>query len=205
MAATTTKGQRTEAALMEAARKVFAEKGYFNAKIADIAAEAGRSPGSFYNYYESKEQLLDALLGRFSDEVVSGAMRTRHRGDPYENIVDTVRSYWNAYRKYLPEMIGVFQMSMTDPAYAERWRRHRADGIASVLRGIRSAQRGGHAADFDADALASALVSMLEGYCWVWMAAGGDAVKTPPTDEVAVRTLAGVWHRAIYGDVPQSG
>ncbi|MBD0324262.1 MAG: helix-turn-helix transcriptional regulator, partial [Aldersonia sp.] len=71
----TPKGRRTEAACHRAARQVFAEKGFLNAKIADIAATAGRSAGSFYNYYDNKQQLLEALLADFNNDVLTRARR----------------------------------------------------------------------------------------------------------------------------------
>ena len=65
----TPRGERTEAAFLAAAKRVFAEKGYFNAKITDICAAAGKSTGSFYNYYDNKEALLEQLAEEFIDEV----------------------------------------------------------------------------------------------------------------------------------------
>ncbi|WP_299491010.1 TetR/AcrR family transcriptional regulator, partial [uncultured Gordonia sp.] len=59
----TRKGHRTEEAFLAAARECFATLGYLNTKIADISAAAGRSTASFYNYYDNKEQILEALLG----------------------------------------------------------------------------------------------------------------------------------------------
>lgn len=183
---------------MEAARKVFAEKGYLNTKISDIAEAAGRSAGSFYNYYDNKEELLEALLGEFSAEVQGTTARLHHKGDPYENIVEAVRAYWLGYRKYLPEMIGVFQMSMTDPEYAGKWRRNRAAGVRSIVEGITRARGEGYDPGLDPGVLASALVSTLESFCWVWMAGGGDEDVPAPDDETAIRTLAAIWYRTVF-------
>ena len=202
--AATQKGRRTAAAFLDAARQVFAEKGYFNAKIADIAEVAGRSPGSFYNYYENKEQILEALLEQFSAEVLEGSLQSRG-STPLEGIRSAVRAYWTTYRKYLPEMIGLFQMSMTDTEFALRWQENRAAGIRAVLSGIKSAERSGHLIGLDHNTLASALVSMLESFCWTWMAVGGDADMDAPDDETAIETLSAMWYRTVFHPVPECG
>ena len=64
----TRKGRQTDEAFRAAARVVFARDGYLNAKISDIAAEAGRSVASFYNYYDTKADLLIALAEEFHAE-----------------------------------------------------------------------------------------------------------------------------------------
>ncbi len=52
----------SRAALIAAARHCFAARGYFNVRIADVAQQAGRSQGSIYWYFASKEDLLKAVL-----------------------------------------------------------------------------------------------------------------------------------------------
>ena len=60
---------RTRAALLDAAVRVFARKGAGAAAIHEITAEAGFANGTFYNYFRTREELLDAasdrLAGRF--------------------------------------------------------------------------------------------------------------------------------------------
>src|SRR4051794_7119852 len=53
---------RTRASLLAAARELFADRGLDRTTIAEIAERADIAIGSFYNYFRSKEQLLDALL-----------------------------------------------------------------------------------------------------------------------------------------------
>lgn len=194
-----TRSESTQAALLDAARDVFAEKGYLNAKISDITTRAGRSVGSFYNYYDTKQQLLRALLERFPEQIVARALDDL-TDDWDANVEAAVRAYFRTFREYLPEMIGAFQLSMTDADAAAWWRSQRAYGISSVLALIAAVERDCGRVDLDHDALASAVVSMLESYCWTWMAAGGDEVSGPVDEETAILTLAAVWRRAMIGD-----
>jgi AcrR family transcriptional regulator len=48
--------------IIDAAMRVFAQKGYSKATNKDIAREAGITPGLIYYYFESKEALLYAIL-----------------------------------------------------------------------------------------------------------------------------------------------
>jgi AcrR family transcriptional regulator len=48
--------------LLTAAREIFAEQGYFNCKVSDIARRAGMSQGNVYWYFDSKEDLLKTVL-----------------------------------------------------------------------------------------------------------------------------------------------
>lgn len=52
-----TRSRRRQLDLLEAATRVFARDGIAKAKMADIAAEAGMSVSSIYDYYPSKEDL----------------------------------------------------------------------------------------------------------------------------------------------------
>jgi AcrR family transcriptional regulator len=53
---------RTRAGLLAAARQLFAARGMERTTIAEIAEHADVAIGSFYNYFRTKEQLLDALI-----------------------------------------------------------------------------------------------------------------------------------------------
>jgi AcrR family transcriptional regulator len=52
----------SRAKIIEAARRLFADKGYFSCKVADIARLAEMSQGNVYWYFESKQEVLQAVL-----------------------------------------------------------------------------------------------------------------------------------------------
>jgi AcrR family transcriptional regulator len=58
------------AAVLAAAGRVFAERGYEGATMADVAREAGFSKAGVYHYYASKEHLLHGLLQISLEQVV---------------------------------------------------------------------------------------------------------------------------------------
>lgn len=59
--------QQSRQKLIRAGRKVFAEKGYYNTRISDLADYAEMSSGNFYLYFSNKEKLLREILHRGFD------------------------------------------------------------------------------------------------------------------------------------------
>ena len=61
--------------ILTAAARVFAEKGYANATIKEIAYEADVADGTIYNYFEGKHDILlgiaDRLIGEAMDQTIS--------------------------------------------------------------------------------------------------------------------------------------
>ena len=56
------RAKRTRRLLLEAARRVFAERGWANATVDDVALAAGCSKGAYYFHFTSKEEILLALV-----------------------------------------------------------------------------------------------------------------------------------------------
>ena len=53
--------------IVEAATRVFAQKGFRRATTREVAREAGISEGTIYNYFEDKDALLMAILERLNE------------------------------------------------------------------------------------------------------------------------------------------
>lgn len=57
--------------ILEAASNLFAEKGFEATNVRDIIHESNLSPGTFYNYFQSKEEIFEVLTNEIISEVRS--------------------------------------------------------------------------------------------------------------------------------------
>ena len=198
----TRKGRRSAAAFRSAAAEVFAERGFLNTTVADIAEKAGRSPASFYYHYDSKEGVLIALFQDFNDAVTAGASEMFDpAAPPKDQIEQLTRNFWRTYREWLPVLTAVFQLSMVDAGFYEHWRSIRLDAVRAIRAWVRDAQSKGFAPELDPDLAASALAAMLDGFCYMWLARDGDLPDVTLDEERAQRTLAALCFRSLYGSV----
>jgi AcrR family transcriptional regulator len=65
------KRERTRTRLVDSALRVFADKGVDHAVIDDVIALANVSRGTFYNYFKTNEELLDAVVSELANELFS--------------------------------------------------------------------------------------------------------------------------------------
>jgi len=63
------------AAILRSAVSVFARKGYFNSKVADIASEAGIADGTVYLYFKSKDEILHSIFDQAMEVFISEGRR----------------------------------------------------------------------------------------------------------------------------------
>lgn len=192
----TLRGRQTQAAIDAAARTVIARKGILAATISDIAAEAGRSTASFYNYYDSKEAMVREWAVRFRDEARMRAFAAAEPGlSNWERSHGAAAAHWNTYRHRLAEMISVSQLAMVSEDFAECWAEICALPIGMVTAAVKHAQREGFCApDDDPHLIAVAVVSMLNQFCYTQLGAGPGRQN----DEACINTLATVFYRTIY-------
>src|SRR6266487_587681 len=63
------RGLQRIASVLDAAEAVFAEMGYDEATTNHIAAQAGISPGSLYQFFSNKEEIAQALARKYTEEL----------------------------------------------------------------------------------------------------------------------------------------
>jgi len=81
-------------AILRAAIDVFAERGYFNAQVADVARAAGVAAGTVYLYFKSKDDLLVSIFDRsMRDGLAAGRAAVANLDDPRERLIRLARGH----------------------------------------------------------------------------------------------------------------
>lgn len=84
--------QRTEARILESALAVFAEKGPDAPRIDDFIRAAGIARGTFYNYYRSTEELLEATSHVLEDALIESInIELERLENPLERLATGIR------------------------------------------------------------------------------------------------------------------
>jgi AcrR family transcriptional regulator len=182
-----------------AAKSVFENDGFLDARISDIAAAAGLSHGSFYHYFDSKEQIFrevaeaqEALLTAPDDdhdqpgpdEPVSELDRIRHAN----------RRYLERYRDNAKIMGVIEEVSRYDASVNEGRMRRQKLFAERAERAIRRLQRTGEADTHIDPALAAvALGSMVGRFAELWLVEGWSSFDF----DDAVEQVTRLWANAI--------
>jgi len=137
----TQRGKLTRDKLLRAAEIEFGEKGFHEAAISGITYRAGVALGTFYTYFDSKEEIFRALVRYMSE-------RTRQWiGERVANAADRIdaeRLGMEAYIEFVRQHKGIYRiMSEAEFVANEAFREH-YDGFARGYRANleRAAQRG---------------------------------------------------------------
>jgi AcrR family transcriptional regulator len=100
--------QANRAAILSAARAVFADMGYGAATVRDIVRATDLAAGTFYNYFPDKEAVFRALLEESAERV---RVRTRLGRAGAESLEDFVRGGYRAYFQAVAEDPMTFELT----------------------------------------------------------------------------------------------
>lgn len=89
--------EQTRQALMDAARRLFVEKGYAETATPDIVVEAGVTRGALYHHFEDKKALFRAVIEREATDVADEIeRRTKRQIEPRDALLEGAAAYFDA-------------------------------------------------------------------------------------------------------------
>jgi AcrR family transcriptional regulator len=169
--------------ILEAAARVFIRKGYEPTTLKDIVEEADMSRGWIYLYFQTKEQIFEALMQKLDDEGI----------EETEQLIRQSRSLWEAIETSLtlhikqiseidkglaPTIYEYFMTGWRDESrralFTKRYDKAIAQGIRLIERGV---ERGEFAPSQPAELIAQVMSSHLDGILMHALAVGPDKVN----------------------------
>jgi len=193
------KGDKREQAILEGAYDLLRTVPLRNISIDDLTKRAGLSRSSFYFYFESKWQVLSALLSRVTADVfqASQLIFERPAGMPpeaaIEHAVNEVIQVWERHGHVLRE---VGDAAAAEPDLQKQWDSILGRFIDASAAGIERDRAAGVAIDGPpARSLAAALMWMGERNLSLMSMRSENAI---PLESMA-QTVTTIWLRTVYG------
>lgn len=154
-------------AIFEAASKVVGEYGYANASISKITELAGFAQGTFYLYFESRQELFDELLPHVGADMLK-YIRPRVAGakNIYEMEERGIRAFFNYLNKN-PGFIRVLNEAETAAPAAHK--KHYQVLATKYVTALERAARAGEIKNFDKKELETIAYMMMASRSYLYM------------------------------------
>jgi AcrR family transcriptional regulator len=160
MSAVSGKRERTKAqnraAILDAAREVFAELGYDAAGVRDVIRKTELASGTFYNYFPDKESVFRAVLDESAQEIRRRLRSVRASATNLEGFVGDAYRAWFEFLvedqlmfELMQRNAGTIRAMFGDPILGA--------GVAELLEDLHAAIARGEVPAIDADYLAGAM------------------------------------------------
>jgi AcrR family transcriptional regulator len=169
---TRSRGEESRAAILAAARELFARRGYRGTSLAAIAEAAGLSQPGLLHHYRSKNAVLLAVLA--SRDSAGSSLSSPGPEGPGIGIIEGLAALV-AHNESEPQIVALFSMLLGEamgadhPAHEYFVRRY--DEIrACFTQDLRDAQKErALAPGIDPEALANVLIAVLDGLQFQWL------------------------------------
>ena len=197
--AKTRRGAATRARLVDAAATVFAECGYNAARISDMVRLAGISQGNFYRHFQSKDEILLAVLeGPLEDLRRAGSLQ---RGDDVvlSELVAANRAFFSSYARNRHVIRVMREAAATNPEFARLWLQIRRGFVERTMRWLERLQAAGRLErGANLELLAETLGSVIEHLSYVQIALQPELPRSERLDELG-RVAGEAWYLILTG------
>jgi AcrR family transcriptional regulator len=188
------KGRRTQARLLESAERVFVERGYLATRVADITKVAGVAHGSFYTYFDSKDDVFRQVVAGVVEDMYSALEPGAAGGSAFERIQGGNRRYLELYERHADILALIEQVATFDTHFRGIRLELRRRFLTRIERAVRRIQAEDHelGEPLDPWIVANALGGMVDNFSFACFVLG-----EPVDRDEALRTLDEIWRRAL--------
>ena len=152
--------------ILDAARKIFLEKGYYQASMRNIAEEIEYSPGTIYLYFKDKDEIFHSLHEEGFRRMLEKMQPLEHVTDPFERLkaMGLVYLEFAKNNKDFYDLMFIIQAPVRHEQETEEWQmgNRTLDYLKNVLR---QCQKKGHFKNQDIEYLSFTIWSTMHGMC----------------------------------------
>jgi AcrR family transcriptional regulator len=176
MGAETELSEKRRGQIIDAATKVFSEKGIEKARVDDIVTESGLSKGAVYWYFKSKDEIIQAAFDQFFDFDQQGLQliidqpgSTRERLLTYSLLMaQNVRQIYSL----LPLVYQFYAAATRQELMQETFRRYLSHYSELLGELLRQGVEEGELKPLDEKSIAAQLIAIMEGMVLLWILQG---------------------------------
>jgi TetR/AcrR family transcriptional regulator, fatty acid metabolism regulator protein len=156
--------------ILDAAVRVFAQKGYHTSRVGDIAEEAGVAHGLLYHYFRSKEELLETIFRETWRDVLDAVRAVEETDETArERLAGIAKILLRAWRRD-PDLVRVLVREVTRSSHLQQ----NIDEIDAAFSGLeriiaRGQENGEFRADVDARMVSYVFYGALEEILTGWV------------------------------------
>ncbi len=118
--------------ILEAATQVFAERGYPDASMGEIASRAGVVASVIYDHFQSKRDLQVELLERHGEGLVARSIKAIEPGEPLAMFQESIQLFFTLVEEDPFVWRFLFRDPPADPKIAATWRRIHDEATAGI-------------------------------------------------------------------------
>jgi AcrR family transcriptional regulator len=158
--------------IIDAAVNVFSREGFHQARMEDIAQEAGLSKGALYWYFNSKDKIISSLMAMFLDREFSKVEEyVNEEGSArkiLQKMTDMIIDDLMSIKPFMSILLEFWAMSFRNKSVGKIFRESMHRYIDLVVPVVQRGINEGEFRELDAEDVAMAFGAMIEGSILLW-------------------------------------
>lgn len=181
------KSEENRRALMKAAADVVGELGYRDASVARITQKAGLAQGTFYLYFESRQDLFDQLLPHMGEDLLD-YLAARVEGA--EGIMDVEERGFRGFFEFLQQNPSFFRvLNEAEVSAPKAYEEHFSNLRSRYLDSLTRSQESGEITCYTRDELEVLVYMLMAARSYLYLRYSKDQTGPKPIPDWVVKTF----------------